>query len=115
MVRFHNIDTKKKYCDLSFGKKLSLNFENEVVNISITHDKTKKQREESKARYESMARTRNNQSDTGAGTGAVNNGVSISNFQNHLKAATNDEYLSTIGNLIDISCSQLLMVDARLC
>ena len=84
VVRFNNIDTKKKYCDLSFGKKLSLKFENEVVNISVTHDKTKKQREESKARYESMAnaRIRNNQADTGVDTGAVNNGASTSNFQN---------------------------------
>ena len=35
-----------------------------------------------------------------------------------LKAATNDEYLLTktvAENLFDISCSQVLMVDARLC
>ena len=52
IVKFQDLNIKEKYCKLAFGKNLKLRTNNESVEVAVTHDKTKKQREESRRRYE---------------------------------------------------------------
>ena len=60
IVRFQDLKSKQKYCDLSFDRSLKLLWNNESIKIGSAHDKTKTQREASKKRYE----TRNNAQNT---------------------------------------------------
>jgi len=48
IVKFKDSNTKQIYCVMSFGKRLTIRHENEIINIVAAHDKTKKQREEYK-------------------------------------------------------------------
>ena len=48
IVRFKDEVTKKKYVTESFGRKLTLKIDNEEINVSCSHDKTFKQRDEEK-------------------------------------------------------------------
>ena len=52
IVKFHDIKIKQKYCNLVFGKELKLRVQNESIGVAVTHDKTMKQREESRRRFE---------------------------------------------------------------
>ena len=48
VVRFKDSNVKRTYCEMSFGKdvrRLTVKQNSEIINISVTHDKTKKQRE----------------------------------------------------------------------
>ena len=70
IVKFNDVQTKQKYCRMSFGKTLKLRADNEIINVAVAHDKTKKQREESKNRFE-QKRARN-QNEGGASGSAEN-------------------------------------------
>ena len=46
VVKFKDQQVKDKMVKMSFGKKLTITSNQEIVHNSVTHDKTKKQREE---------------------------------------------------------------------
>jgi len=52
VVKYKSLEIKQKIVEKSFGKKLTLKHNNEIISISVTHDKTEKQREEAKRIYE---------------------------------------------------------------
>lgn len=52
IVKYHDVKIKQKYCNMAFGKNLKLRANNEIIDIAVSHDKTIKQREESKKRFE---------------------------------------------------------------
>ena len=66
IVKFNDFKTKQKYCNLSFGKTLQVRANNEIINVAVAHDKTKKQREDSKKKFDEMrARSQNERRTSG--------------------------------------------------
>ena len=64
---------------VSFGKKLTIMSNREIVHISVTHDKTKKQREEyQKLSSQLEERVKNSEENIG-----IRNNRIVKNFQNH--------------------------------
>ena len=80
VVRFKDSETKEKYVAKTFGKKLTVKSNNEIINIPAAHDKTQKQREEHKKLSEELKRRRelngNDDSDL-----VIRNNRIVSSFQ----------------------------------
>ena len=78
VVKFKDPQTKEKYGALTFGKRLSVRVNNEIIHIPATHDRTKSQREE----YKKLANELKSRNEAEPGTNfVIRNRRIVPNFQ----------------------------------
>ena len=98
VVRFKDSQTKEMYVAKTFGKKLTVKSNNEIINIPAAHDKTQKQREEHKKLSEELKRRReldgNDDSDL-----VIRNNRIVSSFQ-EAPNGTKTTWANIVRNLI---------------
>ena len=93
-MRFKDEVTKKKYVTESFGRKLTLKIDDEEINVSCSHDKTFKQREEEKRLHRELT-VREAQGETNL---KIRSGRIIQNFQN-VSGGTRTTWANIVANL----------------
>ena len=76
-MKFVDINTKNKIKDLTFGKKLTLNDGNEVIEITASHDRTPKQRETFKKLQSELLKQKQ---ETGDNNLVIRNGKIMKDF-----------------------------------
>ena len=94
VIKFTDTDTKQKYCKLTFGKDLTLRWENEIIKVAATHDRTPKQREkrrELKVQLKEME-------DSGIKDIGIRNNRIVTNFQ-AATSGTRTNWASIVQNL----------------
>ena len=95
VVRFKDPQTKEKFGSLTFGKKLSLKVNNEIIQIPATHDRTKSQREE----YKKLTDELRSRSEAEPNTNfVIRNGKVVQNFQN-IASGTRKTWASIVSTL----------------
>ena len=77
IIKFSDLETKQKYCKLTFGKDLTIRWNNEIINIAATHDRTQKQRENRKVLHDQLKEMKDNGTEN---VGIRNNRI-VKNFQ----------------------------------
>ena len=78
VVKFTDIQTKNTIKDLSFGKKLTLKTnQSEILEISVSHDRTPKQREYFKKLHDELAKQKR---ESGDDTLVIRNGKIVRDF-----------------------------------
>ena len=95
VVKFKDALTKEKYCSLTFGKKLSIRRNNEVINIPASHDRTKNQREEYKKLTEEL---RSKREADASSDFVIRNRRVVPNFQS-AASGTRTTWASIVGSL----------------
>ena len=95
VVKFKDPQTKEKYCSLTFGKKLSLKVNNEIIHIPAAHDRTKSQREEYKKLTDELKRK--SEAEPGANF-VIRNRRVVQNFQNEA-SGTRTTWASIVSSL----------------
>ena len=81
IVKFNDQTIKENYVKLSFGKKLTLKQNREIINVSATHDKTKKQRDD----YKKLSTELKERKENGEENVGIRNNRIVTNFQNQTR------------------------------
>ena len=94
IVKFNDQIIKENYVKLSFGKKLTLKQNQEIINVSATHDKTKKQRDH----YKKLSSELKERKENGEENVGIRNNKIVTNFQNQTRGTK--QTWATIVNLM---------------
>ena len=87
VVKFVDLQTKQKYSDKAFDAELKLLRNNEVIKIGVAHDRTKKQREESRKRYEERKSRTSTITQGSTSTNSSDEQQQNRNFQSQVRGA----------------------------